>query len=487
MRWFHRSLTNGAPSQLTPASTVGDVDTSSAQRDDVAHDAPRHRVGIFAAIIALGLTIAGAYATQAYAVSTAQHYLQAVAAQAISIKWEGLTFQRAAYASGTTLPIYGSSELYCCGDPAMPTQIFGAAPSGFRVFPVGRAGTGDLFFVQTFAALGGDLHGKKLVISDSPGWFFGPLGMGDEPYAGNFSPEIAEAFVFDSPISLETKRAGATRMLDHKGTPADQPLLRLATGDLADPTPAHLARYWTLYPAGRVFSLIHQVQDATDTLGYIRDHPALVPDLSKGPPNLPWAPQLAAMTAIAQQRATTNPFGFPDATYKNIEKDVKPALDAFCAGKNNHDGAAFAYPSSWDKNMLRSKEWTDLELELRVLRELGAQPFVYTLPMPGTYDDFTSLSYSARRSYYSEYAGVASAAGVPWLTFQEHDGDRFFLTDTGAHFSPRGWTFAGRAIDLYWHDASIEEIRASMADLLRTSPAAPPPTRAAFCPQPVRK
>lgn len=455
---------------------------ASATRDETA---PRTGVGILAALIALAIALAAAYATQAYAVTVASHYLQSVAAQAIPIKWEGLTFQRAAYASGTTLPIYGSSELYCCGDPAMPTQVFAAAPTGFRVFPVGRAGTGDLFFMQTFAALGRDVQGKKLVISDSPGWFFGLQGMGDDPYAGNFSPEIAEAFVFDSPISLDLKERGAKRMLQHKGTLADQPLLHLAISDLADPTPMHVARYWALYPVGRVVSLIHQVQDATDTLTYIRTHPALRPDPSPRPSPIAWDRQLATMSGIAQQRDTTNPFGFPDTTYERIAKDVKPALDAFCAGKNNHDGAAFAYPSGWQRNMTASAEWTDLDLELRVLNELGAQPLVYTLPMPGTYDDYTSISYSARGAYYRQYASVASAAGVPWLTFEEHDGDRYFLTDTGAHFSSRGWTFAGRALDLFWTGASLDEIRAALSELLHSSPAAPPPARASFCP--VRK
>jgi len=442
---------------------------------------PRHPVGILAAVIALALTIAGAFAIQSYALTTAQRYLQAIAGQAAAVKWEGLTFQRAAYASGTTLPIYGSSELYCCGPPALPAQLFASAPSGFRVFPLGRAGTGDLFFMQTFAALGGDLRGKKLVISDSPGWFFGLQGMGDEPYAGNFSPEIAEAFAFDSPISMPLKQAGARRMLAHKGTLSDQALLRLAIEGLADPTPAHLAQYYALYPAGRVFSFVHQVQDAADTLAYIRDHPALKPDGPGVPSQIDWRPLLSTMSATARERVTGNPFGFPDPTYRQIQKDVKSALDMFCGGKDNHDGAALPYPSSWDKNMTGSAEWTDLSLELDVLRELGARPFVYTMPMPGMYDDFTSLSHPARLAYYRKYASVVSAAGVPWLTFEEHDGDRYFLTDTGAHFSPRGWVFAGRALDLFWSGASIEEIRASLAELRGAVPAAGPPVRRDFC------
>ena len=39
------------------------------------------------------------------------------------------------------------------------------------------------------------------------------------------------------------------------------------------------------------------------------------------------------------------------------------------------------------------------------------------------------------------------------------------MTDTGGHFSPRGWVFADRALDMFWHDRSIDEIRSALAAL----------------------
>jgi hypothetical protein len=58
------------------------------------------------------------------------------------------------------------------------------------------------------------------------------------------------------------------------------------------------------------------------------------------------------------------------------------------------------------------------------------------------------------------------------------------MTDTGAHFSPRGWLFADRALDMFWHDRSIDDIRSALAALAREVPAPatavvwPPSTRA---------
>src|SRR5262249_41750468 len=82
-----------------------------------------------------------------------------------------LTISRAAFESGHILPVYGSSELYCCGHPYRPTQLFASEPTGFDAFAIGRRGMGNLLFTQTFGALGRTLQDKKLVLIDSPPWF----------------------------------------------------------------------------------------------------------------------------------------------------------------------------------------------------------------------------------------------------------------------------------------------------------------------------
>ena len=64
--------------------------------------------------------------------------------------------------------------------------------------------------------------------------------------------------------------------------------------------------------------------------------------------------------------------------------------------------------------------------------------------------------------------------GVPWLDFRSADEDVFFMTDTAAHFSPRGWIFADRALDMFWHGKSDGEIRATLDTLAQQVP--PPPT-----------
>src|SRR5262249_41053855 len=97
--------------------------------------------------------------------------------------------------------------------------------------------------------------------------------------------------------------------------------------------------------------------------------------------------------------------------------------------------------------------------------ELGAQPFVWSMPLPGVYDDYTPISAAARRAFYDRWERELPKLGVPWLDFRAADEDIFFMTDTGAHFSPRGWLFADPALAMFWHGKSTDAIGAALATL----------------------
>jgi len=437
-------------------------------------------VGFLAAALALLITVGGALMYQSYAVTLAGQYLQAVNLQALPIKWEDLTFQRAAYASGDWLPIYGSSELYCCGDPYRGTQLFAQMPTGFDLFAVGRAGTADLFFLETFGALGDALKGKKLVISDSPGWFFGRGGLAPTPYDGNFSPEIAEMFVYQSPLSLQLREAGARRMLAYPQSLSGQPLLQLGLTTLARGTPRALAAYDTLRPVGWLDAWVKQMQDAYQTVQFIQQHPTFKRNTSPQPRSLNWPALVRQGTQIAAARAAGDPFGYPTAIFNTLrqQKPFRTALQLYCNGATNRNGELYPYPTGWEQSMLHSAEWTDLQLELEALRQLGAQPFVSSVPMPGIYDDETTISQEARQGYYARFMQVTQQAGVPAVDYQSHDEDRFFLNDTGAHFTPRGWIFANRALDLFWHGQSNIAIHQALDVLNQQSPPASLPSPA---------
>jgi D-alanine transfer protein len=439
-------------------------------------DVTRRPVGILAALLALTIALGMAWSGQRYVLDLSGRYLQAMANIRAPIKSITLTLQRAALESGHTLPLYGSSELYCCGDPYRPTQLFASQPTQFDVFAIGRSGIGNLVFLQMFGALGRALDGKKLVMVDSPPWFANPDDANIASYAANFSPTIADAFIFDSPISLSLREATARRMLSYPKTLAGLPLLRAAVEDLADPTPLHLAAYYALLPLGRIQTWVERLQDAAQTRRFIRvRHGTLSPNATPRPRRLDWPALAARATKIAERRDSTNPFGFPDQTYRFLlqRADISGPLALYRSGASNRNGETYPVPTEWEATVARSVEWTDLHLAADVLRELRAEPLVWSMPMPGYYDDFTALSVRERQLYYDRWERELEQTGLPWLHFRDADEDLYFMTDTGAHFSPRGWIFADRALDMFWHGASIDDIRRALTTLARDVPAPP--------------
>jgi len=438
--------------------------------------AVRPPVGVLAAVLAIAIAVAVSWSWQREAFHLASRYQRSVAGLRAPIKFLSLPFQQAALAGGHTLPIYGSSELYCCGDPYRPTQLFASQPTGFDVLALGRYGIGNLLYAETFGALGHALEDKKLVFIDSPPWFSNASGADQRSYALNYSPEIAKTFIFESPISLPLREAIARRMVDFPETFADDPVLGTALRALAEPTPLHLATYRALLPIGRLEAWVERVRGTRLIRRFIHRQHVPPAEATVRRRNFDWTALAARGTKIADRRDSTNPFGFPNETYARLLKkgDIMGALALYRSGSTNREGQSYPPPTDWQDVMSRSTEWSDLRLAVAVLRELGAQPFVWSMPLPGVYDDYTPISATARQAFYDRWERELPQLGVPWLDFRSADEDIFFMTDTGAHFSPRGWLFADRALDMFWHGKSNDQIHAALDTLAQEVP--PPPS-----------
>jgi D-alanine transfer protein len=439
--------------------------------------APYGPVGVLAAVLATIIAVAFSLGWQRAAFHEAGRFRRSVAPLRAPVKFLTLPVQLSVLATDRTLPIYGSSELYCCGDPYRPTQLFASQPTGFDVFVLGRYGIGNLLYAETFGALGRALQGKKLVVIDSPPWFSNATDANQRSYALNYSPEIAKTLIFSSPISLPLREAIARRMLDFPSTLAGDPVLGAAVRALADPTPLHLAAYRALLPIGSLEAWLERVRGARLVRHFLNKLPVpQPPQPALRRRRLNWPALAARGTKIADRRDSTNPFGFPNETYARLLKkgDIMGALALYRTGSTNREGQSYPQPTAWQDTMSHSTEWSDLALMVDVLHELGADPFVWSMPLPGVYDDYTPISASARQAYYERWEQELPKLGVPWLDFRAADEDIFFMTDTGSHFSPRGWIFADRALDMFWHGKSHEEIHAALDAMAKEVP--PPPT-----------
>ena len=106
----------------TRPEAVGEIGRASLERRPVA---------ILAAALAFAIVVGLSWGWQAQAFHQASRYQRSVAGLYSPVKFLTLPLQQAALADPHILPIYGSSELYCCGDPYRPTQLFASQPTGF--------------------------------------------------------------------------------------------------------------------------------------------------------------------------------------------------------------------------------------------------------------------------------------------------------------------------------------------------------------------
>src|SRR5262249_383607 len=157
----------------------------------------------------------------------------------------------------------------------------------------------------------------------------------------------------------------------------------------------------------------------------------------------------------AQRKGAGNPFGFESTFWVAHAPEIARQKGVYP-------------PQTVLRSLERSAEWADLDLLLRVVRQLGGEPLILSIPMNGGYYDYLGVDAEARGAYYDRLRHVAAARGVPLIDFRDHDVDKFFVIDTAFHLSDRGWTYYDRAFDAFFHDEPCDS--AGSPPLHRGSP-----------------
>jgi D-alanine transfer protein len=105
------------------------------------------------------------------------------------------------------------------------------------------------------------------------------------------------------------------------------------------------------------------------------------------------------------------------------------------------------------RTLERSREWTDLELLLRVLSELGARPLLLSMPVHGPWYDACGIRYNARSAYYEKLRAIGARYHAPVVDFVDHEADQSFCIDPMGHLAPNGLLYYGQVLDGFFHDA----------------------------------
>jgi D-alanine transfer protein len=379
---------------------------------------------LFSSAIAVAIVATTLLAGRIVAVHLERVTIPSTAPELFPLKNQGLAFQRAAARAGDVLPMYGSSELVL-PFPQRASNFFRTAPTGFQVSPVGNPGMTVLIITQKVAALGSDLRSKKLAISLSPTWFLTP-NLGWRAYEGNFSLMLASEMVFNGALKFKLKREIALHMLEYPGTLEQSPLLEFALRRLASGRWLDRVVLRALWPIGKVQTAVMELQDHFAALDHIWHE---IEPATRRSEILDWPKLIAKVSG-------------PESTDKGKIEKASNVNDQISQGSRD---AAFRM------RLDTAHGWGDLELLLRTLASLHAQPLLLSMPIDGQFYDRTGVSWSAREGYYDKLCALAQRYNIPVIEFREHDDDPGFLLRHTDHLTAKGWTFYNRALDDFFH------------------------------------
>ncbi|MDR3574492.1 MAG: D-alanyl-lipoteichoic acid biosynthesis protein DltD [Anaerolineaceae bacterium] len=396
---------------------------------------------LFPALIALLIFVGFLLAGSQYAQFMENKYVHGLAPMLLPQSLVGSALQQAALRQPDLLPVYGSSELIRENTPFRAFSFFNTYPSGFTVFEVARSAATSLSMAEELAALGPELRGKKVVISFTPAMFnAGEVSL--PAYEENYSQLHGDALIFNPYLSFAVKQQVAQRMLDYPKTLSNDPILQFAVMNLSSTSVLQQTLYYLAFPLGQLETLIIRLQDHWQVLNIIWSKPNLRAKVIKRPVTIQWNSLIAEARAEQALKTNNNPYGFENSSWIVVRKTSKEENIAPPGSKD----------AQFIKNLDKSKEWTDLEILLEILRETGAQPLILSRPIDGTIWNARGVSQNAREIYYDRLQNiVVDTYGMPLVDFKNHDGDRYFSNDSLSHTSRLGWVYVDQTLDAFFH------------------------------------
>jgi len=238
--------------------------------------------------------------------------------------------------------------------------------------------------------------------------------------------------VFSESLSFDLTRDLARRLLAYPETLDDHWLLDSVLRRLARGTALDHALYYAALPLGRLQNGIGRLQDHFEAALHIVDRPDM-PDQPRKQRVLNWDENLRKADALARQ----------------IAAKAKAAPKLTQKPKGSRDGVFLA-------RLKRASEWTDFELTLRIVRELGAQPLLLSMPVHARDLETVGVSRKARVGYPERLRLVAAEYGAPVVYFGAHEEDPLFFVDHLDHLSPRGWTYYNETLDDFFHGRDLD-------------------------------
>ncbi|MFP5353755.1 MAG: D-alanyl-lipoteichoic acid biosynthesis protein DltD [Gemmatimonadota bacterium] len=351
----------------------------------------------------------------------------------------GTALLRASLTPRDVVPLLGTSELIR-QRVNRPDEFFASRPTGFRVVAIGAAGMVLVEHALAIGAVSGEVRGRKVGVLLSPGEVTLPdTGNRQKWFSGNYSRSHAAAVFVDDAFPDSLARDIARRLVKYKGLSIDPVIETLVRFKAADGLAAR-AGAMALAPAARLdaawIALVDRMEGAMALRRYTPGK-MLTPT-----PQVPldWARLDAVTRADYALESNNNKYGFENAWWAQfksfLDVPAKPEMD------ERHRVLISTSPS-----------WGELELLVRAIRSVGAQPVLLPMPLAGTFLGDKGVRADTRADYYDRLDAFARAHGVAMQDVRPHDLDRLYLHDQVSHLSSVGWLAVDRALDAFVHDS----------------------------------
>jgi poly-D-alanine transfer protein DltD len=109
------------------------------------------------------------------------------------------------------------------------------------------------------------------------------------------------------------------------------------------------------------------------------------------------------------------------------------------------------YEKLFERMLHTAEEWSDLDLLVRGLSDLGVRPLILCMPPNGTYYENAGVAHETILEFSKRIREVAGRYGATVDAFEDHDEDVNFLVDHHDHMSAKGWMYYNRDLDEFYH------------------------------------
>ena len=332
------------------------------------------------------------------------------------------------------LLILGSSEL----DSDVPQNIKNMFPNtelDCNVNIVGRAYTQSLLDAIRVGALSDSLKGKKLVTIVSLQWFLQWLAyLGNEidinGYNSNFSELQFYDFMNNKNISQEVKTGICKRAFEL--SKSESSLQRTNTfADLYSKNNfASNAILSTLKPYYALRQRLLEIRDKHWALKKLNEYKDKQQSTTR---SINWDEEEKIAEQMGREACTNNNFYVYDEYYRNY---IEPRGESL---KDSNKSA----------DLMKSKEWKDYELFLKVCKELELKPYFIIVPTNGFYYDYIGISQEKRAEFYDKLESMAKSYGFDYLDMREKEYEPYFFRDI-MHLGWKGWLYVSKKITEYY-------------------------------------